>query len=175
MRKAVTCLLVVSITLLFSASVAIAGLRHYRFHDYGYRYPQLYHHPVRYRHHHGPWLPVFGAGLITGVVVSSVAAPPPPRAVYLPAPTVVYAPPANLPPPPVAQSEMVLRQVSVTEKLVNLRSGPGLDTAILGSAVAGQVVDVIGTAPEWLYVRTGSRQYGWIMTRFTAEVASPVG
>ncbi len=177
MRKGLTWLLAFYLSLLFTASAAMAGVRHHRFYDFGYRpYLHHHHHPFRHRYTTNVWIPAVGVGLVTGALVGSLVAAPPPRTVYLPSAGVaVFSPPGSPPPPLVQQPEMVLRQVTVTEKLVNLRSGPGLDTAILGRAVAGQVVDVIGAAPEWLYVRTGSRQYGWIMSRYTTETASPVG
>jgi uncharacterized protein YgiM (DUF1202 family) len=185
MNRPLSVLAVMILFLVSSTSIAVAGSRHYRHYDYGYRHyghhPVPYRHyypaPYRYRHHHDTWLPMLGVGLVTGAMVGAMAATPsPPRTVYYPAPAVtVYSSQVSTPPPLVEQPELVLRQVSITEKLVNVRSGPGLDTAVLDRAVAGQVVDVIGAAPEWLYIRTENGRYGWIMTRYTTEVASPLG
>ncbi len=165
--------------------MALASSRHYRHYDYGYRHSNYgYNHyarhhpaPYHYRYHNDAWLPMLGVGLLTGAMVGAmVATPPPPRTVYYPAPAVtVYSSQVRTAPPVVELPEQVLRQVSIIEKMVNVRSGPGLDTAVLDRAVAGQVVDVIGAAPEWLYIRTENGRYGWIMTRYTSEVASPLG
>lgn len=178
MKRRLSILAVVTLLLMSSTSITVAGSHYYRHYDYGYRH-YGHHHPVpyRYRYHHDAWLPMLGVGLLTGAMVGAmVATPPPPRTVYYPAPAVtVYSSQMSSPTPVLEQPELVLRQVSITEKLVNVRSGPGLDTTILDRAVAGQVVDVIGAAPEWLYIRTESGRYGWIMTRYTTEVASPLG
>lgn len=178
MKRRLSILAVMTLFLISSTSVAVAGSRYYRHYDYGYRhYGHHYPVPYRYRYHNDAWLPMLGIGLLTGAMVGAmVATPPPPRTVYYPAPAVtVYSPQVRTSPAVVEQPELILRQVSITEKLVNVRSGPGLDTAVLDRAVAGQVVDVIGAAPEWLYIRTENGRYGWIMTRYTTEVASPVG
>jgi len=73
------------------------------------------------------------------------------------------------------QPEVVLRQVKITERIVNVRSGPGLDSTIIGQAVAGQTIDVIGAAPDWLYIRTRAGQYGWVMSQYTVASGGPVG
>ncbi len=184
MKSALSLFLALSVTVLFCTPTAMAGGRYSRHYDYGYRpYVHDHHYSYSHRYHNDAWLPLLGVGLLTGAVVGSMVATPPrtvyytpPRTVYYPAPAVtVYTPPASPPAATAGQEDVVLRQVTVNEKLVNIRSGPGLDTSILGRAVSGQVVDVIGAAPEWLYIRTASGQYGWIMSRYTTEVASPVG
>lgn len=178
MKRRLSTFAVVALFLMSSTSMALAGSRHYRHYDYGYRhYGHHYPVPYHYRYHHDTWLPMLGVGLLTGAMVGAmVATPPPPRTVYYQAPAAaVYSSQVRTQPPLVEQPELVLRQVSITEKLVNVRSGPGLDTSVLDRAVAGQIVDVIGAAPEWLYIRTETGRYGWIMTRYTTEVASPLG
>lgn len=178
MNRQLSIIAVITFFLMSSTSIAVASSRHYRHYDYGYRhYGHHYPAPYRYGHHNDAWLPMLGVGLVTGAMVGAmVSAPPPPRTVYYPAPTVtVYSSQVRTAPPVVEQPELVLRQVSITEKLVNVRSGPGVDSAILDRAVAGQIVDVIGAAPDWLYIRTENGRYGWIMTRYTTEVASPLG
>ena len=39
----------------------------------------------------------------------------------------------------------------------------------------GDILDVIGAAPDWLYVRTESGLYGWVMAQYTREAEGPVG
>lgn len=177
MKRLLTVLLLIPLTLISSTIPAVAGSRYHQYHDYGYR-PYVHHHaPYRYRYHRDAWLPWLGVGLLTGAMVSTmVTPPPPPRTVYYPAqPVTIYSPQVTTQAPTTQAPEMVLRQVTITEKLVNVRSGPGLDTNVVGRAVAGEVLDVIGAAPEWLYIRTTSGQYGWVMSRYTSETASPVG
>jgi len=177
MRQSLTILLLLPLALLSTNTPALAGSRHYSY-DHGYRHHAHHHHvPYRYRYYGDAWLPMLGVGLLTGAMVGAmVSTPPPPRTVYYPLqPVGVYSPQVTSPPPAMTTPEVVLRQVAITEKLVNVRSGPGLDSTVLGRAVAGQVVDVIGAAPEWLYIRLENGQYGWVMTRYTTETASPVG
>ena len=176
MRRSLAAFLILTLALISAHTVALAGSHYY--YDPGYR-PYVYHHhaPYRYRYHGDAWIPMLGVGLLTGAMVGAmVATPPPPRTVYYPVqPVNVYSPQVTTLPPAVESPEMVLRQVTITEKLVNVRSGPGLETTVLGRATAGQVVDVIGAAPDWLYIRLENGQHGWIMTRYTTETASPVG
>jgi SH3-like domain-containing protein len=40
---------------------------------------------------------------------------------------------------------------------------------------SGDVLEIIGTAPEWLYVRLPSGTEGWVMSRFTAPFPFPQG
>ncbi len=170
--------------MLSTASFAAAGPRHI---NHGYRnYHGGYHHSYNYRpYHHSyhtdSYLPLLGVGLLAGAVVGSMIYEPPRRQtiVYSPPPTVVLQSAPMVVSSRVAsatpQSEVILRQVKITERIVNVRSGPGLDSTIIGQALAGQTLDVIGAAPEWLYVRTETGQRGWVMSQYTAESAGPVG
>ncbi len=184
MQKPLSILLALSFCILSTAAPVAAGSRYY---DHGHsNYYRGYHHsysyrPYRHSYHADRYLPLLGVSLLAGAVVGSMIYEPPRRQ------TIVY----NTPPPVIIQSEpmihsntlasvapqaeIVLRQVKITERIVNVRSGPGLDSSIIGQAVAGQTVDVIGAAPDWLYVRTGTGQYGWVMSQYTVESGSPVG
>jgi uncharacterized protein YgiM (DUF1202 family) len=184
MKKLSTILLVLSFLLLSPAKFSLAGPRYYG-HEYGnyyrgYHQSYSYHHYPRY-YHGDVFLSHLGIGLLAGAVVGSIlydpprqqtviyAAPPPPMVRY--EPVVMSRPVAETAPRP----DLVLRRVQVTERLVNIRSLPGLDSSVIGQAVAGQTIDVVGAAPEWLYVRTASGQNGWIMSRYTVELAGPAG
>jgi uncharacterized protein YgiM (DUF1202 family) len=184
MKKPVSILLVLSLCLLSTTTLAVAGSRYYG-HDYGNYYRG---HHYSYRHHHyrpsyhgDHFLPLLGVGLLAGAVVGSMIYEPPrqqtviyrtpPPVIIQSEPVVVNSPTASVAPPP----EVVLKQVKITERIVNVRSGPGLDTAIIGQALVGQIVDVIGAAPEWLYIRTGTGQYGWVMSQYTVDSGGPVG
>jgi hypothetical protein len=183
MKKSISSLLVLSLCML-STTLAVAGSRYYG-HDYG-NYGRSYHHSYGSHHYrpsyHGDhFLPLLGVGLLAGAVVGSIIYDPPRHQ------AVVYrtAPPVIIQSEPVfvnsrtasvaPQPEVVLKQVKITERIVNVRSGPGLDTAIIGQASVGQIVDVIGAAPEWLYIRTGTGQYGWVMSQYTVDSGGPVG
>ena len=183
MKKPVSIVLVLSFCVLSTVPLASAGSR---YHNNGYgNYYRGHHAPYNY-HHYGhsyrdSFLPLLGIGLLTGAVVGSMIYEPPRQQ------TVVY----NTPPPVIIQSEpivinrplasitpqpeVVLRQVKITERIVNVRSGPGLDSTIIGQAVAGQTIDVIGAAPDWLYIRTRAGQYGWVMSQYTVASGGPVG
>lgn len=183
MKKLSASVLVLSFLLFSPATFALAGPRYYG-HEYG-NYYRGHHQSYRYHHYprsyHGDvFLTHLGFGLLAGAVVGSILFEPPRQR------TVVYA----APPPPMVRYETavvrpipeigyrpgpVLRQVKVTENLVNIRALPGLDSSVIGQAVEGQTVDVVGAAPEWLYVRTASGQRGWIMSQYTVESAGPAG
>jgi hypothetical protein len=170
--------------MLSTATLAMANSRYYSHGqgDYyrGHHAPYNYHH-YRYSHHADGYWPFLGIGLLTGAVLGSVMYQPPGQQTIIynpPPPVIVHSEPmvvnrsvASVIPPP----EVVLKQVKITEKIVNVRSGPGLDAAIIGQALVGQTVDVIGAAPDWLYIRTKTGQYGWVMSRYTADSGGPVG
>lgn len=185
MKKTLSLLLIYSLLLLSTASLAVAGSRH-SYYGYGGHYRPYYggghYRPYSYGHgHHSDhFLGYLGVGLLTGAVVGTILANPPrERVVYTTSPPVVLQsepiivtrPPAYVLP----DREVVLRQVRITVASVNVRSGPGLDSGVIGQAVEGQTLDVIGAAPEWLYVKTSTGQYGWVMAQYTVESQGPLG
>jgi N-acetylmuramoyl-L-alanine amidase len=64
--------------------------------------------------------------------------------------------------------------VIVTAAELNLRSGPGMDRAVLGQVRKGDVLAVIDSVPSWLYIRKADGRYGWVMDRYT-KPSGPVG
>ncbi len=178
MKKSLSIVLVLSFCLLSTATYSGAGSRYYS-HHYSNYHPSYSHH--RPYHHSHNLLPLLGVGLVAGAIAGSVMYAPPRQQTIVyrtPPPVIIHSDPvvtssaiASVSP----QAELVLRQVKITERLVNVRSGPGLDATIIGQTVAGQTVDVIGAAPEWLYIKTGIGQYGWVMTKYTEESGGPVG
>lgn len=54
-------------------------------------------------------------------------------------------------------------QVVVTAKILNVRSGPGINHAVLTRTYMGHVLIVQGRAPDWYYVRLPNNTYGWVM------------
>jgi len=63
----------------------------------------------------------------------------------------------------------VIEQVIVTPPMLNVRSGPGMDHPIIFQIPQGTVMETHGTAPEWLFVKLPSGEFGWVMTKFTAS------
>ncbi len=168
MKKSVFVLIFSSLFLLFSVSASFAGYRHYRGH---------YHH----RGYSGVDVLVpLGFGLIAGAIIAgAVAQPPPPRRVVyrrVPQPIVVAPPPAyySVESTPPAQ-ELIINRVSITAGMLNVRSGPGLDTPIIDQVQRGMVLDVIGASPGWLYIRTSTGLHGWVMTKYTLVRTTPAG
>lgn len=79
------------------------------------------------------------------------------------------------PQPEFSSDREILRYIKPTVRILNLRSGPGLDEEIIGQAAFGEVLGVIGAAPEWLYIKTQTGQYGWVMTQYTQALEGPAG
>jgi uncharacterized protein YgiM (DUF1202 family) len=183
MKKPLSITLVLFLCIFSTVTLVSADSRYNN--GYG-NYYRGHHAPYNYYHYghsyHGDsFLPFLGIGLLTGAVVGSMIYEPPRQQTVVyntPPPVIVHSEPVviNRPMASIApQPEVVLRQVKITERLVNLRSGPGLDTTIIGQAVAGQTVEVIGAAPDWLYIRTRAGQYGWVMSQYTVDSGGPVG
>lgn len=182
MKKSVSIILVLSLGMLLTATLVEAGSRYYH-----YGHSNYYRHPYTYRPYHRPYhshsylLPLLGVGLVAGAVAGSMMYEPPSRQTIVyrtPPPVIIQSEPitySSQPAPVAPPQEVILRQVKVTERIVNVRSGPGLDSTIIGQAVAGQTLDVIGAAPEWLYIRMDNGLYGWVMAQYTVESANPVG
>lgn len=184
MKRLISAFLVLIFVALAPVPASFAGSR-YHSHSYsnhyygGYRSDYYPYH--RYSHHSDRFLTHLGVGLLAGAVVGSILyQPPPPRTVVYSTPPpviiqsnpiVVRQQPAYFPPP----RDTILRQVKSTVHMLNVRSGPGLDEEIIGQAMLGEVLGVIGAAPEWLYVITEGGQHGWVMTQYTEEVGGPVG
>ncbi|KJR98470.1 MAG: hypothetical protein VR65_20880 [Desulfobulbaceae bacterium BRH_c16a] len=60
-------------------------------------------------------------------------------------------------------------------QILNIRSGPGFEEEVIGQAILGEILGVIGAAPGWLYVKTEEGRYGWVKTEYTQEMSGPVG
>ncbi len=72
--------------------------------------------------------------------------------------TVVHIPPEAPVNPEVSETQVV-----VTAKLLNVRSGPGINHAVLTRIYMGNVLIVQGSASGWYYVRLPDNTYGWVM------------
>jgi uncharacterized protein YgiM (DUF1202 family) len=117
---------------------------------------------------------------LTGAVVGSILTQPPRQRTYI-----YNTPPIYVRQEPVIiqqqyirsplGQELVLKRVKTTPKLLNIRTGPGIETNVLGQVVEGTTLDVVGAAPDWLYIRMASGQYGWVMSRYTLDAEEPMG
>ncbi len=181
MKRFVSVLLILILAVLVPAASSLAGSRYHSKHYYGgYRshyYPHYYGHSHR---HSDDFLAYLGVGLLAGVVAGSIFYQPPITRTVVhsapPPPVIVYRSPVVVRP----QSDYyldneVLRQVKATARVLNIRSGPGFEEEIIGQAVLGEILGVIGAAPEWLYVKTQRGQYGWVMEQYTQALEGPVG
>lgn len=176
MKRLISLLAILLFAVLVPAAEGIAGSRYYSSHYHGGHRSHYY--PHHHRHSSSSdFLAPLGVGLLTGAVVGSLLYQPPVER------TVVYsAPPSAIHSSPVVvgaqpdyyRDSEVLRQVKPTVRLLNLRSGPGLDEEVIGQATFDDILGVIGAAPEWLYVKTARGQYGWVKTQYTQALA-PVG
>ncbi len=84
----------------------------------------------------------------------------------------VVAPPAPGPDMVGQASEHIIVSVG----LLNVRSGPSFDFAVLGVVNRGDRLPVYGHAPGWRYVRLPSGGYGWISNDFVdVAPAEPQG
>lgn len=186
MKKGLFLSLLTLIVITMTTATCFAGGRYYsgpRYHHPHYSHgPRIHHHSY---HYDRIWAGL-GIGLLTGAVIGTiVSSPPPPRQ-----PTVVYTspPPVIVRSAPVVQPvyvqpekiypiepERVLRQVTATAQLLNMRSGPDLGSDVVGQVRKNQTLNVIGAAPDWLYIKTDEGYYGWVMTQYTATSAQPVG
>jgi len=57
-------------------------------------------------------------------------------------------------------------QVVVMSKILNVRSGPGINHAVLTQTYMGNVLIIQGSASDWYYVRLPDNTYGWVMKAF---------
>jgi uncharacterized protein YgiM (DUF1202 family) len=157
------------------ASSAVAGGRYY------HGYPSYHHHGVHYVHS-GDCFAALGFGILAGVILSDIFYPPQTAVVYhtpVPAPVVVnhyYPAPSpyyTAPPPPPEQG--VTEKVTVTVEELNVRTGPGLEHPVSGRVQKGEILELVGRTPGWFAVKTPSGLYGWVMDKYTALQAQPLG
>lgn len=171
MKKSILILVLVAFFIASTAPIAGAGGRVYGFGHHG--------HYSHYRSSGDHFWFGLGMGVLTGAIVSSFYYAPPP-----PPPPVVYYPPSAV---VVSQAPVVVQpqrfgtapppaygQVVVTAAELNMRSGPGLDRAVMGKVRKGDVLSVMDSIPDWFYVREPNGRYGWVMDQYTRP-AEPLG
>lgn len=76
--------------------------------------------------------------------------------------TIVHTPPPAVPMNPADSGT----QVVVMSKILNVRSGPGINHAVLTQTYMGNVLIIQGSASDWYYVRLPDNTYGWVMKAF---------
>jgi uncharacterized protein YgiM (DUF1202 family) len=170
MKKQISIMVTIGIIVTTLAPVAVAGGRAHSYRYHGH-----------YRHYHSGhdnfWIGL-GLGVLTGAIVSSFhySPPLPQRVVYYnPPPVAVSRPPVSVQPKSYGTAlKPAFGMVIVTAAELNLRSGPGMDRAVLGQVRKGDVLAVIDSVPSWLYIRKADGRYGWVMDRYT-KPSGPVG
>ncbi len=181
MKKILPIWLVFFLLIVFSTTtISYAG---HRYPFYGHHNHYRFGHSHHYHHYYSGsndffWAGI-GVGLLTSAVVGSIIyESPKPAVVYtsLPPRTVLLTP-VTVRQQPIAapQSELVLKQVQIISKILNVRAVPDINANIINQIRVGDTVDVIGAAPEWLFIKSNDGNYGWVMTRFTSDTAYPAG
>lgn len=92
---------------------------------------------------------------------AACAAPPPATA---PAP-----PPAPAAAPQAPASEQAIGTGRVNASLLNVRSEPSTSGAIIGHTRRGERVTILGESGQWLRVRTGGGETGWVSSQHVAR------
>ena len=90
------------------------------------------------------------------------------RVVSTPPPMVVQAPPHVF-----AQLPVRDNRIAVIAERLNVRSGPGLNQAVVGQVVRGTRLVIQGNAAGWWYVQLPGGESGWVMAAFTTLPPQP--
>ncbi len=94
----------------------------------------------------------------------------------LPSGYIVVEPPYEVPATTSIQTyksaSPAIEQVIVTTNMLNVRSGPGMEHPIIFQIPNGTALETHGTAPEWLFVKLPSGEFGWVMKKFTVPESS---
>jgi TonB family protein len=102
--------------------------------------------------------------LALALLIAACAAPPP-------TPTPI-PPPAPSPSPssqPAAADERAIGSGRVNASLLNVRREPSLQGEVVGHARRGERVTILGESGEWLRVRTGGGEVGWVSSQHVAR------
>lgn len=89
---------------------------------------------------------------------------------------VVSAPPAIMVPVQsygFAQMPVPDNRIAVIAERLNVRSGPGLNQAVVGQVVRGTRLVILGNAAGWWYVQLPGGESGWVMAAFTTPLPQP--
>ena len=89
---------------------------------------------------------------------------------------VVSPPPAIMvqaPPYRFAELPVPDKQIAVIAQRLNVRSGPGVNQAVVGQVVRGTRLVIQGSAAGWWYVQLPDGESGWVMAAFTTLPPQP--
>jgi len=64
-------------------------------------------------------------------------------------------------------------QAKVMAPMLNVRSGPGMNHEITFQVSQGTILEIHGSAPEWIFVELPSGEFGWVMKKFTVSESVP--
>ena len=95
------------------------------------------------------------------LLAACTAAPPP-------APTPAPPPPAPVTAPRPA-AETPIGSGRVNASTLNVRSEPSLQGDVIGHARRGERVTILGESGEWIRVRTGGGEVGWVSSQHVAR------
>ena len=99
--------------------------------------------------------------VVAVLLLAACAAPPP-------APTPV-PPPAPAPAPSSPQPETPIGSGRVNASVLNVRNSPSMQGEVIGHARRGEKVTILGESGEWLRVRTGGGETGWVSSQHIAR------
>lgn len=107
---------------------------------------------------------------IERAVAATLAAQP----TATPQPTATWTPQPPVTAPPTLDGAQMIGVV-VGGGLINLRSGPGLDYAVLAGVDSGEEVLILGRSQDaaWLQVRTAGGLLGWMSALYVSTVQTP--
>jgi len=89
---------------------------------------------------------------------------------------VVSAPPAIMVPAQpygFAQLPVPDNRIAVIAERLNVRSGPGLNQAVVGQVIRGTRLVIQGSAAGWWHVQLPGGESGWVMATFTTPLPQP--
>jgi N-acetylmuramoyl-L-alanine amidase len=61
--------------------------------------------------------------------------------------------------------------VTVSAQSLNVRSGPGQNFSVVQVVNQGEMLEVFGNAPGWLYVKFQSDKFGWVNQEYTSQLS----
>jgi Bacterial SH3 domain len=77
--------------------------------------------------------------------------------------------------PPLAKTDDVKPSIVVTAALANLRSGPGMNHAVIGQVRKDVVLDLLGEQGEWFQVQLSGNHTGWVHRNVASKHAQADG
>lgn len=101
--------------------------------------------------------------LALALLTAACAAPPAPT----PAPEPPPAPSQPQPSAPAAETPIGSGRVNAS--LLNVRSEPSMEGEVIGHARRGERVTILAESGEWLRVRTGGGETGWVSSQHVAR------